>query len=130
MKTVLNPDYKVGMISSVKKGVDAISAQSRAFLIALVDQPQISAALVDRLIDAYESYQPLLVSPTFNGKNGHPLLVDVSLRSEVMSARPEEGLKEVLRAHSESILRIEWETEDVLIDFDLPEEYRGFDGGE
>src|SRR4030095_12032605 len=49
-----NPDYNLGMATSIKCGVQAVSVGSQAFLIALVDQPQITAEVISRIIQEYE----------------------------------------------------------------------------
>jgi molybdenum cofactor cytidylyltransferase len=119
-----NPDYRAGMSSSVKRGVEAISEESRACLIALVDQPQISVDVINRIIEAYEKDKPLIVIPTYEGRNGHPIILDSKLKGEVLAISHDEGLRQVVRARSSQVARIEIFTEAILTDFDYPEDYR------
>ena len=118
-----NPDYPSGMTSSIKCGVQALSENARACVLALVDQPQIATDVIDRLIETYQKSQPLIVIPTCEGKNGHPILLDLALREEILSMDPAQGLREVVRSHSGRIARVEVSTRAVLEDFDLPEDY-------
>ena len=118
-----NQDYRSGMASSVKCGVQAISHGSRAFVVALADQPTIGANVINSLIETYENARPLIVIPTYDGRTGHPVLFDVSLKEEIQSMDPERGLREVIRAHSNGIVRIEASDRSVLEDCDLPEDY-------
>lgn len=117
-----NADYKTGMSASIKRGVEAVSKQAEAVLIALADQPQIKAEVIRRLIEAWKKDRPLILLPTFNGRNGHPVIFDISLKDEIMSIDPNEGLRQVVQAHKDKVLRLE-ATDEVLIDFDLPEDY-------
>src|SRR5215831_12798367 len=55
VKLAYNPDYRLGMTTSVVRGIEAISPASHAALIALVDQPQIGPDILNRIIDAYEA---------------------------------------------------------------------------
>ena len=125
-----NPDYRDGMSSSIKRGVEAISKMARACLIALVDQPQIGSDVINRVIEAYLADEPLIVIPTYEGKNGHPIILDLKLRDEILAIDPAQGLKQVVHAHSSEVVRIEVFTEAVLTDFDFPEDYKRLLTGE
>lgn len=118
-----NSDYRSGMSGSVKRGIEAASKQSRACLIALADQPQIGTDIVNRVIEAYEKSQPLIVIPTYEGRNGHPVLLDLSLKEEILAMDTAQGLRQVVHAHADATLRVEVSSDAVLIDFDLPEDY-------
>lgn len=124
VRLVHNPDYRDGMSSSIKRGVQAVSPEARALLVALADQPQIGSDIFDLVIDRYEQSRPLVVVPSYGGKNGHPVVIDLSLRDEILAMDPSRGLREVVRAHADALLRVEVETDAVLIDFDYPEDYR------
>lgn len=124
LRFIHNPDYHSGMASSIKRGVQALSESASACVLALVDQPQIATSVIDLLIDTYEKSQPLIVIPTCEGKNGHPILLDLDLREEILRMDPEQGLREVVRSHSSQIARVEVSTSAVLEDFDLPEDYK------
>jgi molybdenum cofactor cytidylyltransferase len=119
-----NPDYRDGMSSSIKRGVEAISKGARACLIALADQPQIGADVINSIIEAYDKNGSLIVIPTYEGKNGHPIILDLKLRDEILAIDAAQGLKQVVHAHSSDIIRIEAFTDAVLTDFDLPEDYQ------
>lgn len=119
-----NADYRAGMSSSIKCGVRALARDARACLIALVDQPQINVDVFNRVIEEYEKNQPLIVIPTFQGRNGHPVILDLKLKGEILSMDPEQGLRHVVHAHAGETLRVDVSQEAVLIDFDLPEDYR------
>lgn len=119
-----NPDYGRGMASSIKCGVQAVSKTAVACVVALVDQPLITSELIDRLIDTFEKTRPLIVIPTFDGRNGHPILFDLSLREEVLNMDIDRGLREVVRSHFAQIARVDASTSAVVEDFDFPEDYQ------
>ncbi|HEX8185395.1 MAG TPA: nucleotidyltransferase family protein [Blastocatellia bacterium] len=118
-----NPDYRDGMSSSIKRGIDAIDEEADACLIALVDQPQIGADVINRVIEAYKKEETLIVIPSYEGRSGHPIILDLKLRDELCAIDPNEGLRQVVHAHSNEVVRIEISTDAVLTDFDLPEDY-------
>ncbi len=124
IKTVFNPDYKEGMSSSIKCGVQAVNENSEALLIALADQPQISPSVINQVIEAYEKTDPHIVIPVFNNQKGHPIILQAKLKEEILAITPEIGLKQVVRAHEAQTLYVDVADEAVLLDFDYPEDYR------
>jgi molybdenum cofactor cytidylyltransferase len=118
-----NADYESGMASSIKCGVRIISEASRACVLALVDQPQIGADVINLLIAKYEESRALIVIPTYEGKNGHPILLDAGLKEEILAMPLEKGLRQVVHAHREQVARVQVRTQTVLEDCDVPEDY-------
>jgi molybdenum cofactor cytidylyltransferase len=118
-----NPEYQSGMASSIMCGVQAVCERSSACLLALVDQPRVSSNVIDRIIETYEKAQALIVIPTSEGKNGHPILLDLSLKKEILVMDTDRGLRPVVRAHLGEIVWVEVSDHRVLEDCDLPEDY-------
>lgn len=123
VKIAHNPDYESGMTSSIKCGVRHVSDSAKACVISLVDQPRIDTGTIDHLIEAYESVRSLIVIPTYGEKSGHPILLDLALREEILAMDPEIGLRQVVLAHSAVITRVPVSSPTVLEDCDLPEDY-------
>lgn len=118
-----NAEYKSGMTSSIKRGMHAVSESSNACVLALVDQPRIDPSVIDRIIETYEKAQPLIVIPTYQGKNGHPILLDLILKREVLNLDSSKGLREVVHAHQAETARVEVSDGRVLEDCDSPDDY-------
>jgi molybdenum cofactor cytidylyltransferase len=119
-----NPDYPAGMTSSIQRGVSALSDQSHACLIALVDQPQIGINVFNRVIEEYLTKGPLIVVPTYEGRRGHPIVLDLKLKAEILQTDPNQGLRQVVDAHRDSTVSVEVPSQTVLFDFDTPEDYK------
>ena len=119
-----NEEYREGMSSSIKRGLEAVSPSARVLIVALVDQPHVGPAIFDQVIDTYEKQRPLIVVPTYGGRNGHPIAIDLSLRDEIMAMDARVGLRQVVHAHKDKVVYTEAASEAVLIDCDLPEDYR------
>ncbi|HEU4389277.1 MAG TPA: nucleotidyltransferase family protein [Blastocatellia bacterium] len=128
VRFVHNAAYREGMSSSLMCGVKALSGQTQAAVIALVDQPTIEVAAVNAIIDQYLVHQPLIVVPTFGGRNGHPVLLDMRLKDEILATDPNLGLRQVVHAHADETLHVEIHSESILRDFDYPEDYEKLNG--
>ena len=124
IRFVHNPDYRDGMASSVKIGISALREDANACLIALVDQPQIGIDVFNLVIDTYLQEAALIVLPAYCGRRGHPILLDLKLRDEILEMDPGLGLRQVLNAHQTQTRYVEVKTETVLFDFDTPEDYQ------
>ncbi|HYV04128.1 MAG TPA: molybdenum cofactor cytidylyltransferase [Blastocatellia bacterium] len=124
VRFVQNPDYRDGMASSVKAGVSALPEDATSCLIALVDQPEIGIDVFNLVIDTYSQESPLIVLPAYRGRRGHPILLDLKLKDEILEMDPGLGLRQVLNAHQTQTRYVEVETESVLLDFDTPEDYQ------
>jgi molybdenum cofactor cytidylyltransferase len=124
VRAVFNPDYEQGeMLSSVQRGLAALEAEMAAALIVLSDQPQIEAAVVQRLINTYRTEPGPLIIPSFQMRRGHPILIDRACWPEILALDPSRMLREVIRAHAGEIHYVVVETEAVLRDIDTPEAY-------
>ena len=123
---VINRDFQQGMLSSVKLGWAQISPSAAAVLIALVDQPMISAAVINQVIDAYQRQRDKRIAiPTYEGKPGHPVIVSRDFEDELMLMANDTpyGLKTLLDRHRDDILEVEVDAPAILEDIDRPADY-------
>jgi len=120
LRIVNNPDFDAGMGSSIKRGVESVSAGARAIMIALADQPLIGPDVLNQVISEYEDSASLIVIPTYLGRRGHPILLDSSLKGDVLSMDPQVGLRQITRLYEGQIRYLEVSNSSVLTDFDLP----------
>ncbi|MCI0522786.1 MAG: nucleotidyltransferase family protein [Bacteroidales bacterium] len=118
-----NPNYKEGMLSSVKCGFDHLPSEFGAALVVLGDQPMIETEVINLVIETYINSDKGIVVPVHNGKRGHPLLIDRRHREEISGLAGPHGLKGLLVNHPEDILEVETGHISVLKDIDTQEEY-------
>jgi len=121
----INPDYKTGgMSSSIKIGVSRINP-SRAYLITPGDMPYLQRWICEKIINTYEKSKAKIVIPSFEGKGGHPILFDSSLKEELLAINEEtKGLKGILSKHTDEILKFEIGTSRILIDIDYKDDIK------
>jgi len=124
VRTVFNPDFSQGMLSSVKRGFEAVPPDARAVLIFLGDQPAPPASVSGRIIAAFRKTGKGIVLPAYRGRRGHPVLVDLKYRDEVRALDPRIGLRQLLRAHPDDVFEVKVRTPAVLRDIDTPEDYQ------
>ena len=118
----LNPDPNSEMGASIAAGVRALPATARATLIALCDHPAVPASVVSTLIDAWSNGARLVI-PTWQNRGGHPVLVDLSLKPELLSLSASGGLKTLFANHSSEVQRIEVDSPFIARDMDTWDDY-------
>jgi len=118
-----NADFAHGRAGSLRAGAAAVPDGTAAILILNVDQPR-SAPVLARLLAGFREQRPLLMVPSFEGRRGHPLLVDGTLRSELLEvSEADEGLKAVVRRHAAARTEMPFEDSQVLLDLNTPENF-------
>ena len=108
---------------SVARGVGALSEEAEAVLVALVDQPAVPPSEIAKLIEARRRTGARLVLPEWEGRGGHPVLIDLSLREELLGVVPEKGLRALFDAHRAEVLRVPAASPYVARDMDTWEDY-------
>jgi nicotine blue oxidoreductase len=115
--TVYNPEWRLGMGSSLAAGLAALGATPRdtetgthrvtAAVIALADQPLVGPEAVRRLIVAHARFARVAVA-TYDGKPRNPVLIARDLWKEVADmATGDTGARAFLRAHPELVTLVE-----------------------
>ncbi len=118
-----NENYKLGMLSSVKCGFRNLPPDCTAALVFQGDQPLIEPDVMDMVISKYRTTGKRIIIPVFNGKRGHPLLVDIELRDAVGRLKDEEGLRALAGKYPEDVHEVETYSPSILRDFDTIEDY-------
>ncbi len=117
-----NPDYASGeMLSSLQAAVASLPETADGVVVMLADQPWVSSAEIDPLIEAFEQGRGTLVAPTFNGQRGNPVLIG-RVHFEELLALPRGGApRDLLRTHPVHLVAVE--SDAILRDVDERETY-------
>jgi molybdenum cofactor cytidylyltransferase len=86
-----------------------------------LDQPR-PASITRALLEAHGDAS--ITAPTFEGRRGHPVVLANALLPELRAASEEaQGLRGVIAAHEAEVREVAFETAQVLLDINTPEEY-------
>ena len=111
LATVDNAQWASGMASSLRTGLEACP-EAEAAIVALGDQPDVEAATVARLVDAFRAGAPLAVpvhaDATARGgeRVGHPVLFGRALFAELSALEGDTGARQVVERHWASAARV------------------------
>ncbi len=119
----INPDPASEMGDSIAFGVRKLSDQTRAVLITPADHPAVPPEVVVQLIEEWQKGAALVV-PTFENRGGHPVLLDISFRPELLNLDPQGGLKNLFKVNSATVCRLAVESKYIARDMDTWDDYR------
>jgi molybdenum cofactor cytidylyltransferase len=125
---VLNPNYREGMSTSIRVGLEAVSSEATAIMIYLADQPLLEPEDLNRLIRAFaeaRGHNKSIVVPFFRGQRGNPVILDACFKEAILEVVGEVGCKRVIKRNSDKVLIVEMETDHVVRDVDRMEDYEG-----
>jgi CTP:molybdopterin cytidylyltransferase MocA len=118
----LNDDRASEMSVSIARGVEQLSDDADALLIALVDHPAVSGVTIRTIIDAWVEGAEF-VQPEFKGRGGHPVLIDLKYRHDLLNLDPQRGLRALFDAHRDQVRRLPVDSPFVARDMDTWEDY-------
>ncbi|HKU75646.1 MAG TPA: nucleotidyltransferase family protein [Pyrinomonadaceae bacterium] len=119
----LNPDPDSEMGASIAAGVRKLPDDAQATLIALADHPAVPATVVSTIIEEWTQGARIVI-PTWEGRGGHPVLVDLSFRPELLNLPASGGLRAFFESHRDAIRRIPVNSPFVARDMDTWDDYR------
>jgi len=115
-----NPDSEMG--ASIACGVSGLAPEARAVIIALSDQPAVPPSVAGTLIARWRAGAKL-VKPEYKGRGGHPVLVDLKFREELLTLGAKGGLRAFFEAHAREVDRVPVDSPYVARDLDTWDDY-------
>jgi molybdenum cofactor cytidylyltransferase len=126
VRLVHNPDFAQGLGTSLKAGIAAVPAEADGVVVCLGDMPQVDAALIDRLIAAFDPEKgALAVMPTTDGKRGNPVLWSKRFFPELMAIEGDVGARHLITRYGEAVVEVPVTGTAALVDVDTPEALSG-----
>ena len=127
LQIVCNEAHSSGQMTSVHCGLAALENNHGGVIIALGDQPALTVADINYLIDAYQQRSGgEVVVPTFAGQRGNPIIISESCRADILAGTRNLGCRKFIDKNPELVCKVEMPGPGVLIDLDTPQEYENY----
>ena len=124
---VENTEWEQGMGTSIRAGISGAEILGcEGAILALADQPLVSAEVLRRLVEEHEETGRPIIASEYAETVGVPAFFTREFFPKLMALLPSEGCKAVILAHLDQSIRItcpEAET-----DIDTPEDYTSISG--
>jgi molybdenum cofactor cytidylyltransferase len=132
IKFVYNDEFKNGLSSSIKTGLNHISNKSKAFFICLGDMPNVNQNIYNKLIKSKIKYNKKLkpnhrkeiIIPTYNDQEGNPVLFSIAMKNKIMKIDGDNGAKKIIDINKNAILHIPFDSDGIILDFDTQENFK------
>lgn len=129
-----NRHYATGeMLSSLQVAVrhllgdSAADFERRGMMVFLGDMPFIKIETINFLIDQFQTGRSSIevLIPTFDGRQGHPVIFDSSLFEPLLALEPGQAPRDLIKARSSMMVvhKVAVSDDAILFDIDTPEAY-------
>jgi molybdenum cofactor cytidylyltransferase len=119
VRTTVNPDPSRGMFSSIQIGVAHLAEAPLAVLPG--DMPFVKSETIKALLDL-AGRTDRIVSPRFQGRRGHPVLLPADVREAILTAPASARLNDVLRPFASRFVDLDVADPGVVRDVDVVED--------
>jgi len=105
-RVVINPDYAEGMSTSLKAGIAALGINVARVVVILGDQPDITAEVVDRLLETQAASGLPAAALSFDGLLHPPVVLARELWSDIEALEGDVGCRALVRGHPELVAAV------------------------
>jgi molybdenum cofactor cytidylyltransferase len=123
-RIVVNPVHNEGQSTSLKLGLESIDSESDAVLFLLGDQPGVTPAIINALIERFEASNARIVHARYQNGPGNPALFARSLFPDLLAIDGDEGARSVIRRHRADIDFADFLDRAIPQDVDTLEDYQ------
>lgn len=122
VKMVNNPAFAEGLSTSLKAGLAALPDDVDGAIVILADMPQVDAALIDKLLAAFDPERgSLAVVPTIEGKRGNPVVWSRRFFPALMALEGDVGARHLIGENVDAVTEVPVEGQAALVDVDTPD---------
>lgn len=127
-RTVINPQPRDGLSSSLRVGLAALGEEFSGALIVLADMPGVTPHLIDKLVTAFNgSAGGQIVHPIAgDGHQGHPVLWPSALFGALKNLAGDKGGKDIIAAHQNLVTTVPVDSDGHLRDIDTVDDLASF----
>ena len=124
----VNPSPDDGQPSSVRIGLQSLSAKLDAVIVALADQPLLNAEDISALIEAFKNRRSAaaMVVPRVSGAPGNPVIFDAALRDEWLRGDTNAMGRGWREAHPQRVQWFDSDNSHFRVDIDTAEDITAF----
>ncbi len=120
-----NLDWQQGMSTSISVGIKRLTTTAskiNGVIIALADQPLITAQVYNQLVERYQETQQKAIASIYSDTLGVPALFDRILFPQLLNIKAKGGAKQLLTKYSDRTLNLN--VPEAAIDIDTPNDYQ------
>ena len=122
LSIIENPDYAMGMSTSLQAGLRAAMERFLSIMVLMGDQPLLNPGAINHILRAFKSSDRDICAPVYKGKMMPPICIGSRFYEEILKIRGDMGAREVLKNNPEAVLPVDMEGDGGFIDIDSRED--------
>jgi molybdenum cofactor cytidylyltransferase len=122
-RCILNPHFEQGMFSSISAGSRALAGGVEAAFVLPADIPLIRPHTIRRMASVFITRRDGIVYPVFEGRRGHPPLIERKILNEAAAVGATGPLFDLLARHENEAINLLVADQCIHMDMDTPAEY-------
>ena len=129
IKIIHNHNYALGMTTSIQRGVQEASKNTKGYLICLGDLPFISTEEYNQVllkIESVHSGKPVIVRPFFHNTPANPVFFSSHFKNDLLNLKYMEGAKPLINKNLKNVHKVILETDSIIKDIDTLNEYNAY----
>ena len=112
---VINDNYKKGMSSSIKTGLKKLPKNSKGFLIALGDMPNITKTTINKICLSITKSDKEIILPKFKNRTGNPIGFKQSMIKNIYKIKGDRGAKDMIKKNNKKIKFLNINSKSILV---------------
>ena len=121
---VNNKNYKDGISSSIKAGLNKISKKDKGFIILQSDMPFVKTTDINKIYNSIIRKKYLVHALKYKNRIGNPIGFDISFLNKIKKIKGNIGAKYIVKRLKNSTNYIKVSSEKVFKDFDKASDFR------
>lgn len=102
-----NPAWESGLSTSVRRGIEATGERCEAVVIGVGDQPGLDSDVIRAVIARWRETAAPIVSATYRGQRGHPVLFARSVFAELLALEGDAGARPLLERSPNRVVYVD-----------------------
>jgi len=122
-----NDDYKKGLSSTLKIGIEAVNNNADGALICLGDMPAVNSEHIDLIVEPFNpQLSRSIIVPKHYGMQGNPVLWGRQFFNSMLKLNGDIGARRLIELNEEFVYEVEFEDTATQIDLDTQLEWTTF----
>ena len=106
VSVIINPDWREGIASSIRAGINALPVSASAALFVLCDQPLVNSTHLQKLLSGRQGNADKIIASQYHHSVGVPALFPASFFEHLLSLSGDRGAKPLMLQFETSLLKI------------------------
>lgn len=111
IRIVENREWEQGLSMSIRRGVEAMPADAEAIVVAVGDQPGLDASVTHAVISRWRETGLPIVSASYRGVRGHPVLFARSVFAELLELEGDAGARLLIERSPDRVAYVDVDAE-------------------